>query len=228
MCETMEIRALGDTAFLIRDDNRIDPIVNGRIKFLYQSFISKNITGVVDLVPAYCDLKIQYDPEIISHGELYSQIRQEIDQSLTVEKKEGHVHEIPVVYGGEYGPDLEYVLKQTSCSRKEFINLHSQPQYLIYMLGFTPGFPYLGGMDERISCERKITPSLNIPAGSVGIAAKQTGIYPINSPGGWQIIGRTPFKLFNPDSDSPFLLNHGDFIRFKEISTDQYQELLNA
>lgn len=228
VCDNMEIRALGDTAFLIRDENRIHPVINGRIKALYKSFISKNIPGVVDLVPAYCDLKIQYNPDLITHGELYLQIKELIDQPLSVEISEGKVHEVPVVYGGEYGSDLEYVLKITDCSKSQFINLHTNPRYLIFMIGFTPGFPYLGGMDNKIACDRKKTPALDIPAGSVGIAGKQTGIYPVNSPGGWQIIGRTPLKLFCPDSDSPFLLMHGDSLKFHEISTEHFKNFSDA
>ncbi|MBO1911088.1 5-oxoprolinase subunit PxpB, partial [Microvirga sp. 3-52] len=116
------------------------------------------------------------------------------------------------------GPDLEYVAKSNNLSIEEVIQIHSENEYLVYMIGFAPGFPFLGGMDKRIATPRKETPRLTIPSGSVGIAGKQTGVYPLETPGGWQIIGRTPLDLFLPDMSPPTLLEAGDKIRFMPVS----------
>ncbi len=131
---------------------------------------------------------------------------------------------IPVCYGGDFGPDLEYVAHHNNISPQEVIEIHSGNEYSVYMIGFSPGFPYLGGMSEKISAPRRSSPRLIIPAGSVGIAGKQTGIYPIETPGGWQIIGRTPIKLFRPDEESPSLLQAGDKIKFTPISYPEFMK----
>ncbi|HHY76979.1 MAG TPA: 5-oxoprolinase subunit PxpB, partial [Clostridiales bacterium] len=136
------------------------------------------------------------------------------------------VVEIPTIYGGEYGPDIEFVAQHNNLTVDEVIEIHSSRNYLIYMLGFTPGFPYLGGMSEKIETPRLKTPRTKIPAGSVGIAGKQTGIYPIDSPGGWQLIGRTPVKLYDPLADPPVLLNAGDYVRFVPIDEKEYKSIL--
>src|SRR5699024_4926794 len=130
--------------------------------------------------------------------------------------------EIPVLYGGDYGPDLDLVAHRNQLSTEEVIRIHSERDYLVYMIGFAPGFPYVGGMDERIEAPRKENPRQSIPAGSVGIAGKQTGIYPFESPGGWQIIGRTPAQLFLPESNPPTLIQPGDRLRFVPIDEAEY------
>ena len=139
---------------------------------------------------------------------------------------EGETVVIPVVYGGEYGPDIDNVCQHTGLSREEVIARHSGREYLIYMLGFTPGFPYMGGMDETIATPRLKTPRTAIPAGSVGIAGAQTGVYPIQSPGGWQLIGRTPLKLFDMDRPDPFLLRAGQKVVFRPISEEEYERMV--
>lgn len=133
--------------------------------------------------------------------------------------------EIPVCYGGEFGPDLEYVAAFNGLTTEEVIHIHSSGDYLVYMIGFAPGFPYIGGMSEKIATPRRETPRLKIPSGSVGIAGKQTGVYPIETPGGWQLIGRTPLKLFRPDEEPPSLLMAGDKIKFVPISYNDYKEM---
>jgi KipI family sensor histidine kinase inhibitor len=133
--------------------------------------------------------------------------------------------QIPVLYGGDGGPDLDHVADHNSLTVDEVVSIHSRPQYLVYMLGFSPGFPYLGGMDERIETPRLDTPRTIIPAGSVGIAEKQTGVYPTATPGGWQIIGLTPLNFFDPDADPPSLLEPGDLIRFVPIDQDEFDAI---
>ena len=149
---------------------------------------------------------------------------QELEDNLAViELPKPSVYYLPVAYGGEFGPDLSFVSKHTGLTGEEVIKIHTGTDYLIYMLGFTPGFPYLGGMDSRLATPRLATPRTKIPAGSVGIAASQTGIYPVQSPGGWQLIGQTPVKLFEPTAQKPVLLNAGDYIRFFEVTPEEYR-----
>ena len=132
---------------------------------------------------------------------------------------------VPAIYGGEYGPDLHYVAEFNCLSEDDVITIHSSVACLVYMFGFTPGFCYLGGMDKRIATPRQETPRLKIPAGSVGIAGEQTGIYPLLSPGGWQLIGRTPLLLFNPDRKPVFLFNAGDYIQFYPVDMEEYKRI---
>jgi inhibitor of KinA len=140
------------------------------------------------------------------------------------ERRESRVVEIPVHYGGESGPDLDIVAKHNGLTPEEVVAIHSNGHYFVNMIGFAPGFPYIGGMSEKIATPRKSSPRLKIPAGSVGIAGKQTGIYPIETPGGWQIIGKTPLQLFRPDHDPPSLLKAGDKICFKPITLKEFRE----
>ena len=132
---------------------------------------------------------------------------------------------IPVCYDGEFAPDMEDVCAHTGLQREQVIRLHTSRDYLIYMLGFLPGFPYLGGMDERIEAPRLETPRTLIPAGAVGIGGKQTGIYPLASPGGWRLIGRTPIKVYDPDREEPILYKSGDYIRFYPITEEEYKDI---
>jgi len=150
--------------------------------------------------------------------ELLTNMKETVD-----EKKK--VIEIPVCYGGSFGPDLEIVAKHHHLTPEQVIHIHSKPKYLVHMIGFAPGFPYLGGLNEEIATPRRQSPRVKIPAGSVGIAGNQTGVYPIESPGGWQIIGRTPVKLFNPHKTPPTLLQTGNYITFKPISRKEYEQL---
>ena len=143
----------------------------------------------------------------------------------TIELPRSSVIHIPVLYGGDYGPDLQEVADTNNLSPEEVVNIHSAAPYLVYVLGFTPGFCYLGGMDQRIATPRKLTPRLKIPAGAVGIADRQTGIYPIESPGGWQLIGQTPVRLFNPGKKPEFLIEAGDYIQFFPISEDNFNDI---
>jgi KipI family sensor histidine kinase inhibitor len=138
------------------------------------------------------------------------------------------VVEIPVVYGGEYGPDLDFIISHTGLSRDEVIRRHSAPEYLIYMIGFVPGFTYLGGMPKELATPRLATPRQLIPGGSVGIAGEQTGIYPLDSPGGWQLMGRTPLNVFDAGRREPFLLAAGQYLKFVPIGEDEYRRVAEA
>jgi len=215
----------GDSALVVEFGNEITPEINARIRSFTQVLEEQALPGIVELVPTYRSVLVHYDPLQLAPGELEAKIR-ELTGSLTdIELAAPVVTMVPVCYGGEFGPDLDHVCQHTGLSKEEVVRLHAGTDYLIYMLGFTPGFSYLGGMDERLATPRLKTPRTVIPAGSVGIAGKQTGIYPIDSPGGWQLIGRTPLKLYDPYREPPVLLKAGNYVRFVPISEAEYEEI---
>jgi KipI family sensor histidine kinase inhibitor len=182
----------------------------------------EKIEGIIDFIPSYNELMICFDPLVADYNCLLEKLRGTENYYSTIKLPEASVINIPVLYGGDCGPDIDEVARLNNLSPEEVILIHSSVTYLVYMLGFTPGFCYLGGLDDRISAPRKKNPGLNIPAGSVGIAGNQTGIYPIDSPGGWQIIGRTPVKLFDPERKPEFLFSAGDYVRFFPVGRDQF------
>ena len=164
---------------------------------------------------------IYYQPGVIDLQQLTGYIRKAESKMESIPAPPARRVYIPVCYGHEEGPDLGHVAETSRQTEENVIKMHTANDMLVYMLGFSPGFCYLGGMDTRIACPRKATPRLAVPAGSVGIAGSQTGIYPITSPGGWQIIGRTPLLPFRPDAEEPFLFKAGDRIRFFEIDQEE-------
>jgi inhibitor of KinA len=170
---------------------------------------------------------VYFDPLAISRETLQKNIAKYLDElgSASAASDTARIITIPVSYGGEFGPDLEFVAKHNSITEDEVVAIHTSIPYLVYMLGFAPGFPYLGGMSERIATPRLASPRVKIPAGSVGIAGKQTGIYPLESPGGWQLIGRTPLTLFDPLAKNPFVFAAGDYLQFTAIKMDEYVAL---
>lgn len=184
---------------------------------------SNKIEGIVEVVPTYRSLMIHYDALTIGYDDLVKKLKSLEDKLEDISLPEPEVIVIPTVYGGEYGPDIENVAQHNGIAVEEVIKIHSSKEYLIYMLGFTPGFPYLGGMDEKIATPRLKSPRTKINKGSVGIAGSQTGIYPIDSPGGWQLIGRTPLKLYEPNREVPILLKAGNYIKFAPISESEYK-----
>jgi len=206
-------RAAGDQAVLVELGDEISPETNARVHGLAQTIEEAVVEGVVDLIPAYDSLLVQYDATVVSTADLQARIV-ELDSGRVETEGGGRVVELPVLYGGEHGPDIDRVTEHAGMSVDDVIGLHSGTDYLVYMLGFTPGFPYLGGLDERLATPRVATPRLEIPGGSVGIAESQTGVYPLTSPGGWNIIGRTPLSLFDPTREPPSLLAPGDVVRF--------------
>ena len=164
---------------------------------------------------------------VLYYNTLVEKLKTFLNNDLeTAEGEEVTLIEIPTLYNDEVGPDLSYVAEHNKLSKEEVIKIHTGTDYLVYMLGFMPGFTYLGGMSEKIATPRLESPRLQIYPGSVGIAGKQTGMYPSMSPGGWRIIGRTPLKLYNPDSDTPVYISSGDYVRYVSISEEEYNDIL--
>lgn len=218
----MKFLYAGDSSMVIEFGNEISKEINSQIRALTDGLDNMENEFIREIVPTYRSIIVYYDSLKISYGDLKKKILELGDSRSDYGEEEINMVEIPVLYGGNSGPDIESVAEHNGISVEDVIKIHSSRDYLIYMLGFTPGFPYLGGMDERIATPRLEKPRLKIDAGSVGIAGSQTGIYPLESPGGWQLIGKTPLDIFNPENEDPFLLNAGDYIRFIPITKEEY------
>ena len=216
---------VGDAALLVEFGDQIDETINRRVHALALALAQDTIPGLGEAVPTYRSLLVHYDPLLQSYYDVERLVRELVQQAQTVPMDEPRLVNIPTVYGGEFGPDLEFVAECSGLSVQEVIRIHSSATYPVYMMGFTPGFPYLGGLAEDISVPRLGTPRTRVPAGSVGIAGQQTGVYPIESPGGWRIIGRTPLTLFDPRRDPPTLLAAGDRVRFVPISEAGFDDV---
>jgi KipI family sensor histidine kinase inhibitor len=210
----LQIHPAGDSALLIRLGEQIDLDVNGQVHRLARALAAHPFPGIGAAVSGYAALLINYDPLELSYAQAVAWIEQCSFQAGEATETPHRV-EIPVRYGGEYGPDLAFVAAHNHMTEAEVIQRHTAHEYLVFLMGFTPGFPYLGGMDSAIAAPRLETPRSLIPAGSVGIAGEQTGVYPIDSPGGWRIIGRTPLRLFDLTREPPFLVAPGDSIVFR-------------
>ena len=215
----------GDKALVVELGGSISQEINRRVRSLLLAIETQGVPGIIELVPSYRSVLVYYDPLRLSLVDLEERLA---DLELDLEEAPSDmpsVIEVPTVYGGEHGPDLEYVAEHAGLSPAEIIHIHSSTDYVVYMMGFTPGFMYLGGMSEKITTPRLLTPRTAIPAGSVGIAETQTGVYPIESPGGWQLIGRTPIQLFDPRRDPPVLVEVGDYIRFVPVAEEAYHDI---
>ena len=214
-----------DRALTVEFGNEISEKINHQIRAFCLLLEQSDIPGITEVVPTYRSVMIHYEPHIILSDELISRLEKLVLTTGDFHLPESSIVEVPVYYGAESGPDLETVARHNHLSPDEVIRIHSKRHYLIYMLGFTPGFPYLGGMSEKIATPRLEVPRVRLPAGSVGIAGNQTGIYPMESPGGWQIIGQTPLKLYDSKREKPFLLEAGQRIRFLPISLQEYMAI---
>jgi KipI family sensor histidine kinase inhibitor len=204
-----------DRSLLLVFDDRISPAAHGDV--LRLTPLLQSVRGVTNVHPAYASILIDFDPRATRHGDVERAAADLFAQAASAPMPEPRTVEIPVAYGGEYGPDLETVAALTGHTPDEVVALHSGAEYLVYFLGFSPGFPYLGGLPEFIAAPRLETPRRRVPAGSVAIGGRQTGVYPMASPGGWRIIGRTALRLFDPAADPPTLLRMGDHVRFVPI-----------
>ena len=222
--EKVRFLPCGDQAVTVEWGSTIDEHINRQVHAFARKVEALSHPAITEVVPTYRSATVHYRPEVFSYEEL-NQLLAPLAQGSAEEGEELPVVEIPVCYGGEYGPDLEEVAQHCSLTPEEVIARHTAPTYRIYMLGFTPGFPYLGGMDPSIAAPRRKEPRIHIPAGSVGIAGEQTGVYPIVSPGGWQLIGRTPLRLFDPQREQPILLSAGAGIRFVPIDEETFRKM---
>jgi KipI family sensor histidine kinase inhibitor len=218
----------GESCLVVELGDRINVALNLQVHALCLAVERAGLAGVQEAVPTYRSLAIYYDPLRIGRGALKENIDALLCLTLDQVEHRSRVVEIPTVYGGVYGPDLEFVARHTGLSEDEVIRLHTEPLYHVYMLGFTGGFPYLGGLSERLSVPRFHTPRLKVPAGSVGIAGTQTGVYPLESPGGWRIIGRTSLCLFDASLQVPTPILPGDKVRFVQIPQRESEETATA
>jgi KipI family sensor histidine kinase inhibitor len=225
LSDAVRYKPAGDQALTVEFGAAISPAVNQRVRACFWQLEQKAVRGIKEIIPTYCSLLIIYDPLVMTADSLTAVVEGCLADLTGVKVPEPQVTLIPTLYGGEYGPDLEMVAEHSGLTPAEVIELHSGQDYLIYMLGFTPGFPYLGGMPEQLATPRLSSPRTRIPAGSVGIAGRQTGVYPVESPGGWRLIGRTPLPLYNPGASPPVRLRAGDYVRFQAISASEYAAL---
>lgn len=228
--KNFKISPLGDSAILISFGNIIDAGVNKMILHLAIKLNSTRITGIKDIVPAYSSIAIHYDVFQVKSGSAetaFELVTNWINKYLhdldDMPHDDVRKIKIPVCYSNKYGIDLDELEKTSGLTAEQIITLHTQKKYRVYMLGFLPGFAYMGEVDERIPISRKAQPRYKVDAGSVGIAGRQTGIYPFDSPGGWQIIGRTPLKLFDRDNADPVLFHPGDEVEFYSITEDEFE-----
>lgn len=227
-----QLYPLGDAAVVLQFGKTINKAIHARISALSAHLLQHAFPGFIELVPAYTTITVYYDPWVVSMRGLinpYQQVVETLQKQLAEAPSAtadtlSRIVEIPVCYGGPFGPDLEYVAEQNKLSPEKVISLHAAGKYTVYMIGFAPGFPYLGGLNSKLATPRKQTPRAVIPAGSVGIAGNQTGIYPMQTPGGWQLIGRTPLPLFDPANENPSLLQAGDTVKFIPITAEEYTQ----
>lgn len=224
-----KIIQVSETSLIVEFAGEINEETNKKIRVFCEYLENNHFYWLIEYIPYFCSVSIVYNPLLIKEkkpfdfvGDYIKHILSNLDFSCEYEEK---IIEIPVCYSLEYGPDIQYVAEVNNLTVDEVINIHSSGRYLVYMIGFTPGFPYLGGMSEKLYTPRRKTPRTAIPEGSVGIAGMQTGIYPIETPGGWQIIGRTPLKLFDLKRKNKTLLTCGDIVKFYPISTREFLRL---
>ena len=231
--EYPRILPANDSSILIEFGDSIDYSINAQV-YALQTEIEESdiIDAVIETIPSYRSLLVEYDVGTLSYADIRDRVSAMVEKSITAEGalagKSLETHQIPVAYGGELGPDLETVANHANLDVDEVIAIHSGTDYHVFMLGFAPGFPYLGGMDERIACPRLSTPRTRVPAGSVGIAESQTGVYPNESPGGWQLIGRTPIALFDVDADPPAAMLPGTQVNFVPITRQEYEDRIRS
>jgi inhibitor of KinA len=220
----LTIRAAGDSAIFVGVGTEISGSVNRRVRALAASVQTGHHAGILEVVPAYASLMIRYDPRLTDFDGVVDRLSEEAGIDAVPSRR----FVLPVAYGGEFGPDLDDVARLRGLTADEVIQRHTEAEYLIYGLGFAPGFPFLGGLDPELHTPRLETPRSRVPAGSVAIGGEQTGVYPTAMPGGWRIIGRCPLTMFDPHADPPVAYGPGDRIRFQAIDLREYERMAAA
>ena len=218
-----EILPAGDSAIHVQLPERIDPLLNAWCVALGRAIERSLGRAVRDIVVGYCALTAYFDPLFIDAVWLEGRIRDIAGSIDEVEEREGLLIDVPVCYGGEFGPDLADVARFGGISEEEVVALHSGTTYRVYLVGFVPGFAYLAEVDRRIAAPRRPSPRAVVPPGAVAIAGGQTGVYPSATPGGWNIVGRSPVAPYDPNRDEPFLFEPGDRVRFVSITADEFR-----
>lgn len=225
---TPDFSPVGDSAVRVAFGTEISPAVNGNVRRFCRRLEMEPIWGVTEWVPGYAAVTVYYRPWAIRYDDLRGALEKHVQAGTDEPTLRARLAEIPVCYGGKWGPDLDEVAAAHDLTPAQVIARHTDASYLVYFLGFLPGFPYLGGLDPVLATPRRATPRPAVPAGSVGIAGAQTGIYPLETPGGWQVIGRTPLRLYDPDRQPPALLAAGNEVRFVPISDFRFEEIADA
>lgn len=220
----MRIIPASDSSLLVEFGTAIAPEFHERVLALFRALSAENDARIRNLHPAYASLLIDFDPLLLKHDELIVRLNELIESAPTAQQTQARTVTIPVCYDSEFGPDLSDVAAHNGISVDEVVRLHTSSTYLVYFLGFSPGFAYLGGLDAKLRTPRLATPRKYVAAGSVGIAGEQTGVYPIDSAGGWRLIGRTSLRMFDPDAEQPSLLQPGDHVRFRAISRAEFEQ----
>jgi inhibitor of KinA len=221
---SFRIVAAGEAALVVELPERIDPELNAWCVALSRSLVSRLGTIVRDVVVGYCSVTVYFDPLRVDAAWLEGEVGASAEILDAETAAEGAVIDVPVCYGGDMGPDLADVAAFATCSEAEAIDLHAGREYRVYMVGFVPGFAYMAEVEPRIAAPRRASPRTAVPAGSVAIAGGQTGIYPAVTPGGWNIIGRTPLRPYDPDRPEPFLFRSGDRVRFRPVSDQELRQ----
>lgn len=221
----MKIIPASDSTLMIVFGSEISPVLHARVMAWFHALQDRHDVRIRNIHPGYASLLVDFDPLRLSHEELAARIRELTDEGQRHERQSANTVTIPVCYDGEFGPDLADVAAHNGISTEDVVRLHSSASYLVYFLGFSPGFAYLGGLPEALHTPRLATPRKHVVAGSVGIAGGQTGVYPIDSPGGWRLIGRTPVPMFDPLASSPTRLQPGDAVRFEAIDRATFEEM---
>jgi inhibitor of KinA len=225
MLQAPRLLPAGDSAIVVEYGDGIDTRINARVRLLQRALADRQLPGIVETVPTYRSLMVHYDPVVLLREAVERLIAGTAERLPEELQEPVRTVEIPVVYGGGAGPDLADVAALAGLDEQAVVDLHASGEYVVFMLGFMPGFPYLGGLPHRIATPRLATPRTLVPAGSVGIAGGQTGIYPTESPGGWRLIGRTPVPLFDPRTSPPALLEAGDRVRFVPVTQARYDAI---
>jgi len=229
----MQITPLGDSALIVELGDAINESTHLRVQAAWRALAAEALPGVSEAVPAYTTVTLFYDPwAVVQAGApadgivewLGARIRERLKNPPKTAKTKPRTVEVPVCYAGDFGPDLARVAAQAKLSPEEVVKRHAKAEYRVHLIGFAPGFPYLGGLPKELQTPRHAKPRMAVPAGSVGIGGEQTGIYPQATPGGWNLIGRTPLRLFRPENDPPVLLQAGDIVKFRAITPEEFEK----